>query len=90
MKNVILKNYRHIQKKTIEEIVTIEKYESKYIVKLICKALKIPSSTYYKAQVNVPSIRQQEADKFKVKIKSIWTESKARYGAPKIHKALIN
>ncbi|WP_242860626.1 IS3 family transposase [Clostridium sp. KNHs205] len=92
MENEILKKgYCHIRKKTIEEIVTfIEKYKTKYTVKLICKALKFPRSTYYKALVRVPSNRQLEADKFKAEIKKIWTDSKARYGAPKIHQVLIS
>ncbi|MGI6426016.1 MAG: IS3 family transposase [Natronincolaceae bacterium] len=92
MENEILKKgYRHIRKKTINEIVTfIQKYKSKYTVKLICKALKFPRSTYYKALVGVTSKRQEEAERLKSKIRNIWSESKSRYGAPKIHKVLIN
>jgi len=52
--------------------------------------LKFPRSTYYKALVRVPSNRQLEADKFKAEIKKIWTDSKARYRAPKIHQVLIS
>lgn len=52
--------------------------------------MKFPRSTYYKALVRVPSNRQLEADKFKAEIKKIWTDSKARYGAPKIHQVLIS
>ncbi len=36
----------------------------------------------------MPSNRQKEADRLKRKIRKIWVESKSRYGAPKIHKAL--
>ncbi len=36
----------------------------------------------------MPSNRQKEADRLKTEIRKIWVESKSRYGAPKIHKAL--
>ncbi|WP_124068240.1 IS3 family transposase [Clostridium sp. E02] len=65
-----------------------DKYKSIYTVKLICKALHFPRSTYYKALVRVPSKRQQEAERQKAKIKEIWLDSKSRYGAPKIHNVL--
>ncbi len=38
----------------------------------------------------MPSKRQLEMKKLKAEIKQIWTESKSRYGAPKIHKTLIS
>jgi len=38
----------------------------------------------------VPSKRQQEAERLKAEIKRIWAESKACYGAPKIHHLLTN
>ncbi|MBM7685774.1 transposase InsO family protein [Defluviitalea raffinosedens] len=55
---------------------------------LICKALKFPRSTYYKALLAVPSKRQMEADNLKAEIRKIYIDSKCRYGAPKIYKAL--
>lgn len=59
-----------------------------YSIKLICKALKFPRSTYYKALICNPSNRQLEKQRFLVEIKKIWLDSKSRYGAPKIHKVL--
>lgn len=53
-------------------------------------ALKFPRSTYYKALVRIPSKRHLKIKKLKAEIKQIWTESKSRYGAPKIHKTLIS
>lgn len=38
----------------------------------------------------MPSKQQIEAKRLKNKIRKIWVESKSRYGAPKIHKLLIN
>lgn len=89
MENEILKKATAIRSKTIDAIVTfIEKYKSKYTVKLICKALKFPRSTYYKALVHVPSSRQIQAKQIKITIMKIWKDSKCRYGAPKITKIL--
>ncbi|MDE4541329.1 IS3 family transposase [Thermoanaerobacterium sp. R66] len=90
MENEILKKgYRHIRKKTIDEIVGfIKKFKAKYTVKLICKVLKFPRGTYYKALFEIPSKRQKEANKLKQEIRTIYFESKYRYGAPKIQKAL--
>ncbi|MBF8982607.1 IS3 family transposase [Lutibacter sp. B2] len=76
-----------LRKKTVDEIVQcINKYQHKYTVKLICKALKFSRSTY--ALFRVPSKRQLEAQKLKAEIKAIYLESKKRYGAPKIQKVL--
>ncbi len=52
--------------------------------------MKFPRSTYYKALNRVPSKQQIETKRLKNKIRKIWVESKSRYGAPKIHKVLIN
>ncbi len=85
------KSYRHIRKKTIEEIVTfIDRYKLIYTVTLICKALHFPRSTYYKALLVVPSKRQVATDRLKAEIKKIWLESKTRYQAPKIYKVLLS
>jgi len=54
----------------------------------MCKALKFPRSTYYKALIKEPSNRELEAEELKSDIKKIWLESKSRYGAPKIQKIL--
>lgn len=52
--------------------------------------MKFPRSTYYKVLNRVPSKQQIEAKRLKNKIRKIWVESKSRYGAPKIHKVLVN
>lgn len=73
----------------IKQIVTfIEKHKSKYTVKLICRALQFPRSTYYKALVCLPSKRRTEADDLKAEILKVYTESIGRHGAPKIYKIL--
>ncbi|WP_420537034.1 IS3 family transposase [Garciella nitratireducens] len=54
----------------------------------MCKVLKFPRSTYYKVLNHVPSNRQKESEQLKRDIRAIYTESKGRYGAPKIQEAL--
>ena len=59
-----------------------------YTVSQLCSALKFPRCTYYKALVRVPSKRQQEYTEFNQKVKQAFEESKHRYGALKIYRAL--
>lgn len=56
----------------------------------MCKALKFPRSTYYKALVHVPSNRELEYRKFSEEVKQCFHENKKRYGAIKIHRKLTD
>lgn len=51
--------------------------------------LEIPRSTYYQSFQHVESNRDRENKELTEKITEIHTESKQRYGAPKIHKNLL-
>lgn len=55
----------------------------------MCKVLKINRSTYYKHLHWVPSSRAQETAELDEAIKEIFYDNKKHYGAPKIHKLLI-
>ena len=44
------------------------------MVKRICRALKFPRSTYYKALLRVHSNREKEASTLKFEIYDIWKE----------------
>ena len=50
--------------------------------------MKFPRSTYYKALVRVPSDHQKEYEVFGKQVKDKFEDSKQRYGAVKIHRAL--
>ena len=50
----------------------------------MCDVLDVPRSTYYKTISN----RDQENHDLTKRILEIYNESKARYGAPKIHHLL--
>ena len=56
----------------------------------MCKVLNIPRSTYYKFLDKTPSKRAIENQKYESEILAIFKKSSERYGAPKIHKVLIN
>lgn len=51
---------------------------------MLCKALKVPRSTYYGAVKRPKSKRTLENELLSVQIKDIWLNSKKRYGYPKI------
>lgn len=55
----------------------------------MCEVLDIPRSTYYQALTKTVSNRDQENQVLTEKIFDIHKESKARYGAPKIHQTLL-
>lgn len=66
----------------------IQKNLASYTVSQLCSTLKFPRSTYYEALVRVPSNRQVECETFSRQVKRAFDESKGRYGAVKIQRAL--
>ena len=56
----------------------------------MCKILGIRRSTYYKKSNWTPSQREIETQKLDAEIKTIYFDSKKRYGAPKIHNILLS
>ncbi len=59
-----------------------------YTVSQLCKALKFPRSTYYKALVRVPSNRQGGYKGFSRKVRQAYDDPRQRYGAVKICRIL--
>nr|WP_295974008.1 IS3 family transposase [uncultured Bacillus sp.] len=58
-------------------------------IQVMCEVLEIPRSTYYQSLTKTESKRNQEKRQLLEQIKLIHTESKGRYGAPKIHYLLV-
>jgi transposase InsO family protein len=54
----------------------------------MCRALKVPRSTFYKFLSKTLCNRAKENNKYKEEILAIYEESSKRYGAPKIQKIL--
>nr|WP_205001934.1 IS3 family transposase [Scopulibacillus daqui] len=84
---ILKKGYGHIRKKVSrnELVSVIDQHKNQYSIQTLCKILKIPRSTYYRSLQHVESNRDQENKELTKKIMEIHTESKQRYGAPKIH-----
>ena len=70
--------------------VFIAQHQAEYPIKLMCRMLKLPSSSYYAylKRTNEPSQREQANQVLGAQIKSIFAKNKQRYGSPRIHKAL--
>ncbi len=66
----------------------IKQYKDQYAIQTLCEVLEIPRSTYYQSFQRVESNRDQENKELTEKVIEIHTESKQRYGAPKIHHSL--
>ncbi len=64
----------------------IEYHKDVFGIKLMCKALKVPRSSYYKYINKTTSKRELENKEFEESILVIYEGSKKRYCAPKIHK----
>ncbi len=56
----------------------------------MCKALKFPRSTYYKALLNEPSNKKKQYEDFSKKVMECYLDNKKRYGAIKICRSLNN
>src|SRR5690606_36789265 len=58
-------------------------------IQTMCDVLDVPRSTYYKSLDKTISNRERESNELTKRIIEIRSESKKRYGAPKIHQLLV-
>ncbi|WP_425388506.1 IS3 family transposase [Bacillus solimangrovi] len=88
---ILKKGYGHIREKVNPEELTnfIQKQTAEHSVSLMCEVLNIPRSTYYQSLNKIEPKREIENRQITERMKSIYKESKRRYGAPKIHHQLI-
>ncbi|WP_124050840.1 IS3 family transposase [Priestia endophytica] len=86
------KGYGHIREKVTETELNhfIKKHKGQYSVQKMCEVLTIPRSSYYSSFKKTVSKREQENQEITKEIQRIYLKSKARYGAPKIHKILLS
>lgn len=66
----------------------IEKNTNDFSVKVMCKLLQVSPSGYYDWYQRAPSVRAQENEALKLKIKSIFDDERSRAGAKRIAKRL--
>lgn len=59
-----------------------------YPVEMMCRALAVSRSGFYAAHGRPPSTRQQGDGRVSAAIQAVHVQSRGRYGAPRIHRAL--
>lgn len=86
------KGYGHIREKVTEAEFNhfIEKYKEQYSVQKMCEVLTISRSSHYHSFKKTVSNREQENQRLTKEIQRIHLKSREHYGAPKIHKTLVN
>ncbi|MCG7332637.1 IS3 family transposase [Salinicoccus roseus] len=84
---IFKKGYGHIRKKVNADELTefITEQKDTYPIRTMCEVLDMPKSTYYKSLDKSISNTERENQELTKRITEIHTESKGRYGAPKIH-----
>ncbi|WP_087957865.1 IS3 family transposase [Bacillus bingmayongensis] len=88
---IFKKGYGHIREKIkdIELHQFIDCQKETHSVHMMCQTLGIARSSYYQSQYKTESKRSRENKEFTQKIIQIHQDSGERYGAPKIHKTLL-
>ena len=64
--------------------------KDKHSIRLLCKCMGIHHSVYYYHKNNKTNIYKENNNELDIQIMEIYTESKRRYGSPKIQKVLAN
>lgn len=64
--------------------VVIAEYLGQYPVTLMCRALSVSRSGFYKWQKRPPCARQLHREKVECKVVELFAQYKARYGAPRL------
>lgn len=67
----------------------IETERARHPVRSLCQALGVSASGYYAACARIPSVRTQRQERLTTRIRAIHIESRATYGAPRVHSELI-
>lgn len=68
--------------------VLVDRLQEQHPIKTVCRVLDMPRSTYYQVKSACESNLARENRILTQRIQSLYTESKRRYGAPKIQKCL--
>lgn len=71
------------------KILFIENESNEYPTRMLLRVMEVAPSTYYKELKHTPSQRELENERIDKAILSIYTDSKKRYGAWKIHHQLL-
>jgi putative transposase len=66
----------------------IAAHRDEHAVRLMCAALAVSASGYYAAQRRTPRARPVPDARLRVEVRAAYAESRRRYGAPRVHRAL--
>jgi transposase InsO family protein len=66
----------------------IAEHRALFAVTMMCRVLGVSRAGFYAAQVREPSERSRNKQRLLLEIRSIHTESKQRYGSPRVHDEL--
>ncbi len=66
----------------------IARHRGKFCVRLMCRVLSVSPSGFYAAQRRVPSKRARRDEALRLKVRTAYTKSRRRYGAPRVHAEL--
>jgi putative transposase len=62
--------------------------ESQASVAAVCRTLSIPRSTVYARRAKAVSARERQTAAIDVEVKAVHTQSRGRYGSPRVHREL--
>jgi transposase InsO family protein len=66
----------------------IDAYRGEHPVRLMCAALSVSPSGYYAAQRQAPRAWHVADGRLRVEVRAAFAQSRRRYGAPRVHRAL--
>ena len=66
----------------------IARYVGQFPIGLMCRVLVVSRAGYYAWRTRGPSARVQTDTRLRVTIRALHADSRARYGRPRIHRAL--
>lgn len=71
-----------------DKYAAIDAERAAFPVRLMCAALGVSPSGYYAAQRRAPSRRAERDARLRLAVRTVFTATKGRYGAPRIHDEL--
>jgi putative transposase len=71
-----------------DKYAAIQADRERYPVRLMCAALEVSVSGFYAAQRRPPSARAHAEERLRLAVRTVFRETKGRYGAPRIHDEL--
>lgn len=66
----------------------IARHRGEFPVRLMCRVLAVSSAGFYAAQRRAPSARARRDHALRVRVRTVHTQSRRRYGAPRVHAEL--